>query len=125
MLVVDDEEDVTAAVGEFFATFGYVVDHAASVAEAVAMIDRYEYAAVVTDLRLSGSRRMEGMEVIAHLRRRRAAGACIVLTAYGDPELELEARRRGADAFLQKPTPLPELAVHLARLLEVSGSREA
>jgi len=118
MLIVDDEEQVTAAVADYFATLGYVVDRAASEAEAIGMIDDREYAAVVTDLRLSGGPHMGGMDVIAHLRRRRAMAACLVLTAYGDAELEREARIRGADDFVQKPAPLRVLADRLARLLD-------
>jgi len=118
LLVVDDEEPVTAALGEYFATLGYVVDRAASEADAIALIDRCDYAAIVTDLRLAGGRDMGGLDVIAHLRERCATAACLVLTAYGDPALERNARVQGADVFLQKPTALRVLADHLARLLD-------
>jgi DNA-binding response OmpR family regulator len=40
-----------------------------------------------------------------------------VLTAYGDTENEIEARRLGADDFLQKPAPLHVLAKRLAGIL--------
>jgi DNA-binding NtrC family response regulator len=118
LLVVDDEKPVTTALVDYFTTLGYVVDVAANEAEAIAMIDQSEYAGVVTDLRLSGARNLGGMDVIAHLRRRSSAAACLVLTAYGGADLEREARRQGADDFLQKPAALRVLAEHLARLLE-------
>jgi FixJ family two-component response regulator len=38
----------------------------------------------------------------------------VVLTGNGTPELEAEARRRGADAFLHKPLPL----VHLEAVVD-------
>jgi DNA-binding response OmpR family regulator len=118
LLVVDDEESVTTALVDYFTTLGYAVDVAANEAEAIAMIDQSEYEGVVTDLRLSGARHMGGMDVIAHLRGRGSAAACLVLTAYGDNVLEFEARARGADDFLQKPAALRVLAEHLARLLD-------
>ncbi len=41
----------------------------------------------------------------------------ILLTAYGTPEIETEARRLGVDAVLYKPKPLPELAQIVFALL--------
>jgi len=42
----------------------------------------------------------------------------IVLTAYGSSEMEDEARRCGADAFLRKPKPLSQVAQVVQGLLE-------
>jgi two-component system, NtrC family, C4-dicarboxylate transport response regulator DctD len=118
LLVVEDEEPVTRALADYFATLGYVVDVAANEVEAIAKIDRHEYAAVVTDLRLSCARHTGGLDVIAHLHRRDPTAVCIVLTAHGDADLEREARSLGADDYLQKPTALRELAERLTRLLD-------
>jgi DNA-binding response OmpR family regulator len=41
-----------------------------------------------------------------------------MLTAYGSPENEAEARRRGAHAFLHKPLPLASIAAAMRALLE-------
>ena len=48
----------------------------------------------------------------------------IVLTAYGSFEMEDEARRCGADAFLRKPKPLSQVAHVVQGLLE-SPSKQA
>ncbi|HEX3253302.1 MAG TPA: response regulator, partial [Pyrinomonadaceae bacterium] len=42
----------------------------------------------------------------------------IILTAYGSPEVEDEARRCGADAFLRKPKPLSQVAQVVQGLIE-------
>jgi CheY-like chemotaxis protein len=42
----------------------------------------------------------------------------ILLTAYGSPEVELEARQRGAHVLLHKPQPLPAIAEVVSSLLQ-------
>jgi len=110
ILVVDDEEAIRFAVGEYFTTAGYLVDVASELADARALLDRTMYAVVIADLRLSEPAGTEGLEVVSYARERCPATRIIVFTAYGSPAMEREARRRGVDAFLQKPQPLPEIA---------------
>jgi len=42
----------------------------------------------------------------------------VVLTSYGSPEIEAEARTAGADAFLRKPKPLSQVAQVVQGLIE-------
>ena len=49
----------------------------------------------------------------------------IVLTAYGSTEMEDEARRCGADAFLRKPKPLSQVAQVVQGLLEAPPKQVA
>lgn len=109
ILVVDDEEAIRFAVGEFFSTAGYLVDVACELADALALLDRTRYAVVIADLRLSEPAGTEGLDVVSYVRERSPSTRIIVFTAYGSPAVEREARRRGVDAFLQKPQPLPEI----------------
>src|SRR5262249_38406427 len=69
-----------------------------------------QYQVVMADLRLTRSHGAEGLEIIGYVRERCPWARVIVLTAYGSAAIEAEARRRGADAFLSKPKPLPEPA---------------
>ena len=52
---------------------------------------------------------IEGLDIIQWSRHFRPETRVVLLTGNGTPEIEAEARRRGADAFLHKPLPLPEL----------------
>ena len=123
LLVVDDEVQVVAALHDYFTTIGYEVDCAASLDEARALLVQGRYDAVVTDLRLSAGPRLDGLEVIGCLRSRCRRAACIVLTAYGDETTRTEAWKRGADAYLQKPTPLATVAGLIAEVLERGRNR--
>ncbi|MGH8131542.1 MAG: response regulator [Steroidobacteraceae bacterium] len=124
MLIIDDEEHITGAVTDYFRILGYLVDSAQDEQAAHALVDRFDYAAVITDLRLSRSRSLAGLNIVERVRTRHPDAACIVLTAYGDAENEIEARKRGADALLQKPTPLHLLAERLTEILNGRSARD-
>ncbi len=110
ILVVDDEESILFAMRNYFDHLGYDVDCAREREEAEALLGSVEYACVIADLRLSAAHGADGLEVLAQVRQRCPATRIIILTAYGSPAVETEARRRGVDAFLHKPRPLADVA---------------
>lgn len=118
ILLIDDEEHILAAIAEYFTALGYTVDCAADAPTACDLLDRQGYGVVITDLRLSRGDRFEGLDVLEQARTRRPDAACIVLTAYAQPQNEELALDSGASVFLQKPTPLDELAALVATLIK-------
>ena len=64
----------------------------------------------ILDLRVTRFGGDGGLEVLREIRRREHRTSVIVLSAYMSPEVEAEARRRGAAAVLRKPQSLPVLA---------------
>ena len=60
----------------------------------------------------------DGLEMIRTIRQHNPQTRIIVLTAYGSAEMEDEARRCGADAFLRKPKPLSQVAQVVQGLIE-------
>ena len=118
VLVVDDEGTILFAVGEFLARLGFEVHTASEREEAEALLAHVTYVGLIADLRLMGSDSREGLEVIAAGRERSRDIRIILLSAFTCPELEQEARLRGADAVLRKPRPLSEVASCLLDLLE-------
>ena len=109
LLVVDDEPAIRFALSEYFTTQGWTVDSAAEKEEAEALLACTEYAAVIADLRLTGIYGVEGLDIIRWSHRLRSETRVVLLTGNGTAEIESEARRRGADAVLHKPLPLPDL----------------
>ena len=120
MLVVDDERVITFALKSYFAKHGFDVDTAAESEEALALLTTNAYEVVIADLRLTGSTAEEGFEVVRAARARNAATSIILLTAYRTTAIAERAHALGADALLQKPKPLPELAQTVFALM---GSR--
>jgi DNA-binding response OmpR family regulator len=114
LLVVDDEPAIRFALSEYFRLNGWAVDAAAGKSDAEDLLASTAYEVVIADVRLTGLHGVEGLDVIQRSRRLCPRARVVVLTGNGTPELEAEARRRGADAFLHKPLPL----VHLEAVVE-------
>lgn len=110
LLIVDDERPILSAMRSYFETQGCVVDCASEREEAEAMIAHIGYGCVILDLKLTPHNDADGLELVKVCRRCRPETRIIVLTAYGTPAVEAEARRHGADAFVKKPQSLAELA---------------
>jgi CheY-like chemotaxis protein len=110
ILVVDDEEPILFAISDFFQGLGYAVDCAREKEEAEALLANVRYAVVIADLRLTGINAAEGLDIVALVRQHYPDTKIILLTAYGSPEVEMEAKKLGVDRFLHKPISLPQIA---------------
>lgn len=120
LLIVEDEAAILSALELFFSSQGYEVDTAGEQAAAEALLESRRYDAVLADLRLGGSDSAEGLDIVSFVRQRCPEAKVLVLTAYGSPEIEREAWRRGVHAFLHKPLPLAAVAAKIRAL--VAGS---
>lgn len=125
LLVVDDEESICFSMSEYFSQHGFKVDTAREKEEAEGLIKETEYRVIIQDLRLGVARRSEGIEIIKLVHERNPNTRIVVLTAYGSPEAEEEARNAGADAFLRKPKPLSQVAQVVQGLIESPRIRAA
>jgi two-component system, OmpR family, response regulator len=125
LLVVDDEESICFSMSEYFSLHGYKVDTASEVEEAEKLLGAANYKVVIQDLRLTMTHNHDGFDIIRLVRKHNPQARIIVLTAYGSAEIEDEARRCGADAFLRKPKPLSQVAQVVQGLIESPPRRAA
>ena len=123
LLVVDDEESICFSMSEYFSQRGFKVDTAREKEEAEGLINETEYRVIIQDLRLGLEKRAEGIEIIKLVHKRNPNTRIVVLTSYGSPEAEEEARSAGADAFLRKPKPLSQVAQVVQGLIESPRAR--
>ena len=123
LLVVDDEESICFSMSEYFSQQGYKVDTAREMEEAEGFIKATNYKVIIQDLRLGLTRHPDGIEIIKLVHQRSPDTLIVVLTSYGSQEVEDEARRAGADAFLRKPKPLSQVAQVVQGLIESPRAR--
>jgi DNA-binding NtrC family response regulator len=117
-LVVEDNDTLRRGIARALADGFGAVDEAASGDEAVARLrdaSQPAYDVVVTDLRLPGA---GGLDVLDAARARDERTAVLLMTAYGTIDSAVEAMRRGAFDFVQKPFDLEQLEVRVAKALE-------
>ena len=123
LLVVDDEESICFSMSEYFSQHGFKVDTAREIEEAEGLINANDYKVIIQDLRLGLTRRSDGLDIIRLVHNRNPETRIVVLTSYGSAEVEEEARRAGADAFLRKPKPLSQVAQVVQGLIESPRTR--
>lgn len=120
MLVVDDEENIRAALQRWFEASGFTVDAAPDGADAVQMCSVTPYDIVTMDLEMP---RMDGIDAIAAIRRVRPGVPIVVLTGFlGRAE---EALRHGATKILAKPLSLRKLEEEVRAILSEAQSSPA
>jgi DNA-binding NtrC family response regulator len=118
VLLVEDNASLRRGIARALAESVSSVDEEERGDLAIARIAdpaRPAYDLVVTDLRLPGA---DGLAVLDAARRRDPGTAAIVMTAFGNIDTAVEAMRRGAFDFLEKPFELGELEVRVGRALE-------
>ena len=110
ILLVDDEPSILEAIGLYLQGPGVEILNASELEEAEALIERKNIDLVIADLKLTGVFGLEGFQLLTFVRETAPQTAVILLTAFGTPEIEAEAYRRGARYFFHKPVPMDTLA---------------
>jgi DNA-binding NtrC family response regulator len=120
ILIVDDEVAIAAAFAMFFRHDGqHVVYEAHTGGEGVDAYWRLRPDLVLLDVRLPD---MTGFDVLAKIRE--DDPVVIMVTAYGDVSMAVDALHKGAENFLTKPVDLSHLAAAADRALEKSHLRK-
>lgn len=122
ILVVEDEERIASFLLKGLRAEGYLVEHARTGAEALAIARRGELDLVVLDLGLDD---MDGTDVLRRLRGEGGALPVVVLTARSEVADRVETLDLGADDYLTKPFAFAELVARIrARLRPVATRTE-
>jgi DNA-binding NtrC family response regulator len=115
LLLVEDEVPLRLAVAEQLADRGYSVEQAESGETALARLAEFAFDFIVTDLRLPG---IDGSAVVEAAVARYPDIIAIVVTGYGTVKDAVEAIKRGAADFVNKPFQIDELLHSLDSALE-------
>ena len=115
LLVVDDEESVALTVSEVMRQDGLLVETALTGEEALSRIQQCEYDVVLTDLHMEG---IDGISVLAEVRRRSPLTITIVLTGFASLESAIAAMRQGAYDYLIKPCIIDDMKQTVRRGIE-------
>jgi two-component system response regulator RegA len=119
LLIVDDDQAFLNRLARAMESRGYKVATAQSVAEGIARVDGSPPAYAVIDLRLADG---NGLDVVAHLKSKRADARGIILTGYANIATAVTAVKLGAFDYLAKPADADE--IHAA-LMAIPGERAA
>ncbi|REJ67443.1 MAG: sigma-54-dependent Fis family transcriptional regulator, partial [Planctomycetota bacterium] len=115
VLVVDDHEEARESIAEILRHSDHEVHCSPSAAEALRRLDDESYDVVLTDLNMPG---MSGIELIRHLEKREHGAQIVMVTAYASVATAVEAMRRGAFDYIEKPFTAAKIEQLVARAIE-------
>jgi DNA-binding NtrC family response regulator len=105
VLLVDDQADIIEALRLLLKGQGFEVDSAQSPAAALAVLERRDFDAMLLDMNYTRDTTSgrEGLDLLNELRNLEPDMPVIVMTAWGSIDNAVEAMRRGARDYIEKP----------------------
>jgi DNA-binding NtrC family response regulator len=124
VLIADDQADVLEALRLLLKGEGYHIESATSPGGVATALEAREFDAVLMDLNYTRDTTSgeEGLELVSRIRSMDPTLPVIVMTAWGSIELAVEAIRRGARDFVQKPWENPRLLTIVGTQVELGRS---
>lgn len=120
VLIVDDDEAHAEALAESLELDGYVSTLAGSGKEGVERLAEQSFDAVLTDLVMHD---LDGLALLKEAQRLQPEAAVVLITGHGSVETAVDAMRRGAADYIEKPVRLNELRTRLERAVETRRLR--
>jgi DNA-binding NtrC family response regulator len=115
ILVIDDEPSVTDALRLVLTELGHHVDAAKTGGEAKELLKGSPYDLVFTDLRLPDA---SGIDLLTLIKSDTPNTEVIVMTAHGSLEITIEAIKRGAFYYIEKPFTPHQVTTLIERALQ-------
>jgi DNA-binding NtrC family response regulator len=121
VLVADDQADVIEALRLLLKTHGYDIDAASSPAAVLSALEKRDYDALLLDMNYTRDTTSgrEGLDLLEQLRGLEPDLPIVVMTAWGSVEGAVEAMRRGARDYIEKPWDNSRLMTILATQVEL------
>jgi len=115
VLIVDDEESFRSTFADILDARGYDCKAAASVQEAISIIEQESADIYLVDLKLPDG---TGLDILAKIRECRPAAETVILTGFASLPTAVQALNLGAFGYLEKPYNIDRLFITLERALE-------
>lgn len=117
ILLVDDDAALLQALPETIALRmpTIKVDSCDSAGAAFARIQQNNYDAIVTDIKMPG---MDGLALLTRIKELRPETPTLLITGHGEHDLAIQALRKGAYDFIQKPIDRDYFVASLRRAIE-------
>ncbi len=100
ILIVDDEKNYLVVLEALLGSEGYEIVTALNAKSAISTAEEADLDLIITDMKMPG---MSGMELLEKIKSMKPELPVIMMTAFGTIEMAVEAMRKGAYDYIQKP----------------------
>lgn len=107
-MIIDDEKNIRASLSRFFDLYGHAVETAETGREGLERVRRNSFDCILLDLKLPDT---EGIEALVRIRELDPFVPVILLTAHGTTAKAVEAMKKGAFDFFEKPADEEKLLI--------------
>ena len=122
ILIVDDEASIVESLSLILRHANYSVDFCYDGVTALKMFDEGYYDLILLDIKMP---KMDGMEVLENIMSINRDQLVIMISGHGNIETAVEATKKGAYYFLEKPLPdVSELLIIIKNALELKQSKD-
>lgn len=118
ILILDDEKSIRATLREILEYENFEVDEAKDGEEGLQALKNGSYDIVLCDIKMP---KMDGIEVLEKAREAGVDTQFIMVSAHGAIETAVEATKKGAFDFIQKPPDLNRLLLTIRNALDKSS----
>lgn len=118
ILIIDDEKSIRYTLREILEYEKYQVDEAKDGEEGLEMFTKNDYDVVLCDIKMP---KMDGMEVLAKATELGKEAQFIMISAHGTIETAVDATKKGAYDFIQKPPDLNRLLLTVRNAMDKSS----
>jgi len=115
VLVIDDEKSIRNTLKDVLEYENFEVDLAEDGPTAIELFSQHSYDAVLCDIKMA---KMDGIEVLQKLLDQSADVPVIMISGHGNIDTAVEAIKKGAFDFLEKPLDLNRLLITIRNALE-------
>ncbi|GAA3996172.1 sigma-54 dependent transcriptional regulator [Hymenobacter fastidiosus] len=115
ILIIDDERAIRNTLKEILEYESYTVDQAEDGPTGLDLMIRNKYDVVLCDIKMP---KMDGLEVLERAQLASPDSAFIMVSAHGNIETAVDATKKGAFDFIQKPPDLNRLLVTVRNALD-------
>jgi putative two-component system response regulator len=115
ILIVDDEELICDVLSRRLTREGYLCVTASNGREALSRFYQEPFSIILSDIKMP---EMDGMELLKKVKALNPKSMVIIITAYAEIDVAVDAMRLGANDFILKPVNLDLVALSVRNVLE-------
>jgi two-component system nitrogen regulation response regulator NtrX len=123
ILVVDDETDIRMLISGILGDEGYQTREAADADGALAAVRGRLPSLIILDVWLQGSR-LDGLELLEQVKREHPDLPVVMISGHGTIEMAVDAIKKGAYDFIEKPFKTDRLLLMIQRAIEAARLRQ-